>query len=245
VDSLPEGLCKTCRQEGERPHNFSTGTGIGSSAGGDTLDMGAMPMKTRTVTIFFLAVVLLAGCHRRAVEERREPAPPEHKVAKKDEVPRARAVPRPAVPGTDRLFTITRSQNRNQVIYEARRTGSGFDTEHPINVFWIMVEEGGTREDLNTFEKKSAYGVSVVSATKDKVVFNLKALKDRKIEVTFDNEDKTSKAFLSINGEPAELESVYINARPRKLNPKPEVLTIDIKGRSVASGKSVKEVIRP
>jgi len=202
-------------------------------------------MKTRTVIVSVLALALLAGCHRRAAEVKVEPTPPEQKVARKAEVPEARAVPKPAVPGKDRLFTITRSQNRNEVIYEARRTGSGFDTEDPIHVYWIMVEEGGATEGLNALEKRSAYGVSVVSATRDKVVFNLKALKDRKIEVTFDDKDQTSKALMPINGEQAELESVYINARPRKLNPVPEVLNIDITGRSLASGKPVKEVIKP
>ena len=132
---------------------------------------------------------------------------------------------------------------RNQVIYEARRAGNGFDTQDPINVYWIMVEKGGKTEDLNGIEKKSAYGVAVDSATKDKVVFNLKALKDRKIEVAYDPKDKKTKAIMQINGEPCELESVYINAKPGVLIPK--VLNIDLTGYSVASGKTVKEEIKP
>jgi hypothetical protein len=198
-------------------------------------------MKLRYLAVFTLVLALLVGCHKKPEEEK--PAVPEQKVAKKVVTPEKRAVPKPSAPGMDHLFTITRSQNRNQVIYEAHRAGSGFDTQDPINIYWIMVEKGGTTEGLTSLEKKSAYGVSVVSATKDKVVFNLKALEDRKIEVTYDEKGKKSVALMPINGQPAELESVYINATPGKLIPK--VLNIDITGRSVASGNEVKEVIKP
>ena len=192
-------------------------------------------MKARKLVVFMVALAVIAGCHKKPEEAKKEPAVPEKKAAK--------AVPKPSAPGMDHLFTITRSQNRNQVIYEAHRAGNGFDTKDPINVYWIMVEKGGSTEGLTSLEKKSAYGISVDSATEDKVVFNLKALKDRKIEVKFDEKDKKSKAIMPINGQPAELESVYINAKPGKLIPK--VLNIDITGLSVASGKPVKEVITP
>ncbi len=194
-------------------------------------------MKIRYFAVFALVLALLVGCHKK------EPAEPEKKVAKKVEAPEKKAVAKPSKVGKDHLFTITRSQNRNEVIYEARRAGDGFDTKDPINVYWIMVEKGGTTEGLTSLEKKSAYGISVVSATKDKVVFNLKALKDRKIEVTFNAKDKQLKALMPINGKPAELESVYINAKQGAILPK--VLNIDITGRSVASGKPVKEEITP
>ena len=197
-------------------------------------------MKGRYVAVFFLVFSIMAGCHKKPVEEEKKPAEP---VARKVVTPEKRAVPKPSAPGMDYLFMITRSQNRNQVIYEARRAGDGFDTQDPINVYWIMVEKGGITEGLTSLEKRSAYGVSVVSATKDKVVFNLKALEDRKIEVTYDEKGKKSTALMPINGKPEELEGVYINAEPGKLIPK--VLNIDITGSSLTSGKQVKEVIKP
>jgi len=206
-----------------------------------------LKMRCLVVPVLALAAaVVVAGCHKRPVDVHKEPALPEPKVAKKMEgVPEKKAVLKPAVLDPKHLFTITRSQNRNEVIYEARRTANGFDTQDPIKVYWIMVEDGGKTEDLNALEKRAAYGVSVVSATEKKVVFNLKALEDRKIEVTFDEKRNRSLAVMPINGEACELDSVYINARPRKLNPVPEVLNIDISGRSVVSGEPVREVVKP
>ena len=168
-------------------------------------------------------------------------APPAKKTASEEKAAPSAKTP----PGKNTLFIIKRSTNKNEVVYEARQTPDGLNTADPIKVYWIMYEKGGKIENLNALEKRSAYGVSIVSATKDKVEFNLKALKTKKIEAVYDKKTKTSKAIMTINGEPCYLESVYINVESRGLNPIPKVLYVNVTGRSVKSGKEVTEQIKP
>jgi len=202
-------------------------------------------MRTRLLAILFFAVFVVVGCAKAEPPEEPKQAEPAGTEQKKVEPKKEEAKPaaQPAAPrNKNLLFTIERSKNRNQVVYEARRSGDGFDTKDPIKVYWIMVEKGGKTEGLNAIEKKSAYGISVDSASKDKVVFNLKALKKRTIEAVFDKGQ--ARAVMTINGEKCYLQSVYIEAKERSLNPIPKVLYIDITGVSAETGKPVKEQIK-
>ncbi|MBU4134244.1 DUF4833 domain-containing protein, partial [bacterium] len=65
-----------------------------------------------------------------------------------------------------RLFTITRSLNANQVVYEAALDKDGFSIKNPIKVYWIMYgKKGTTTEPLNTIEKKIGYGIAITTVT--------------------------------------------------------------------------------
>src|SRR4051812_47977997 len=69
--------------------------------------------------------------------------------------------PAPAAAKTVPLFTIQRTENTNELVYEARLAPGGLDTKDPIKVYWVMKAEDGHLEDLTEAEKQMAYGVRV------------------------------------------------------------------------------------
>ena len=57
------------------------------------------------------------------------------------------------------LFYIQHSQNPNTIVYTARRgTGSPFDPDQPIDVFWRRFSRQGEREPLTFFERFFVFG---------------------------------------------------------------------------------------
>ena len=133
---------------------------------------------------------------------------------------------------TATLFNIQRTENANELFYEARLTPEGLATKDPIKVYWVMKAEEGQREDLNDLEKQMAYGVAVESATRTETVFTLKAFKGRKIVVRLDGEEGAyrARAYTQINDETTELERLFITTKSMGLFPK--VVKVEIFGRS-------------
>src|SRR3954470_139284 len=71
--------------------------------------------------------------------------------------------PRVAHGGSSReLFTLGRSTNANVLKYAVRTAKSGqLDTADPVEVYWLMLAQGGHREALTWAERQLAYGFSV------------------------------------------------------------------------------------
>jgi len=145
-----------------------------------------------------------------------------------------------------RLFTITRSLNKNQVIYEAGLEKGGFSIKNPIKVYWIMYgKKGITTEDLNTIEKKMGYGIKITTATRNDVVFNVKSLPENPIKVILirNKEETKAQALMDINGEESVVSRIYIESK--SAFPLPKVIYIDITGVSLKTNKEITERIIP
>jgi len=136
-----------------------------------------------------------------------------------------------------KLFSIHRSINDNELIYEARMTSEGFDQSDPIHVFWVMNTKGGAIEPLTNLEKKRAYGVVLETVSKDRIQFSLKALPKKSVMVSRENGRVVS--TLLINEEEAVIERIFIKTKPG--GPIPPVEYVEIEGKSKVSGKSLLE----
>ncbi|MGZ3591412.1 MAG: DUF4833 domain-containing protein, partial [Thermodesulfobacteriota bacterium] len=56
------------------------------------------------------------------------------------------------------LFFIERSKNKNLVQYDIRLTENrDLPDSRPVNAYWVL--ENGRREELNSIEKRYAYGI--------------------------------------------------------------------------------------
>lgn len=139
----------------------------------------------------------------------------------------------------DSLFRIERSKNANIVQYDACLLGNGDLSEsNPVSFYWVL--ESGKKEDLNSIEKKYAYGIELKKASEDKYEISFNVLKDRKILVERIGDDY--KAVTSINGKPSILEKVYIRTQENLLG-LPDVAYLDLYGRTLEGNSSVKERI--
>ncbi len=150
-----------------------------------------------------------------------------------------------SAPTTVPLFTIKRTENANELHYEARLNPKGLATKDPIEVYWLMKAENGHREDLNEIEKKMVYGIKVVKATPAEVTFALRPVKGRQIVVRRQGTTGAygAKAFMTINNKEQELERLYITTESSNIFPK--VLKVEIFARPGVNGIADTETFFP
>jgi hypothetical protein len=191
-------------------------------------------MKKTTWRFAVLALLIvsfsLVACAKR---EEKKPAPASE--SEKDAPPAA------AQKKIQSLFIIERSKNANVVHYDAKLTATGeIDPNEPVIAYWVMLATDGHREELNWIEKKKAYGFSIkpdpsVNGYKMTVV----AVPQGHIAVRKDGD--AVRAELVIDGRPAVLEKIYINASDGLLGPK--VRYIELYGKDLKTGEKRYEKI--
>jgi hypothetical protein len=110
------------------------------------------------------------------------------------------------------LFYIERSLNANIVRYDVRLTSNGIlDQKEPVIVYWLLNAEDGRREDLSYIERTRAYGIKVEpNGIQGEYLLSIVSFKGRSIRVFM--KDGLARAEMNINGNPAFLERVFIQA---------------------------------
>lgn len=110
------------------------------------------------------------------------------------------------------LFFIERTLNANIVCYGAQLNNNGIlDPEEPVIAYWLMNAEDGRRESLTFIERTTAYGISVKpNVNPGEYLLAIVSFKDRPIRVFMN--DGVVRAEMNINGSPAFLERVFIQA---------------------------------
>jgi hypothetical protein len=138
------------------------------------------------------------------------------------------------------LFFIERSKNKNLVQYDIHLTeDSDLPDPSPISVYWIL--ENGRREELNTIEKKYAYGIAhQEKLEKDKFKVILAGLKG--LEIIVERMNDSFKAMVCIDGRESILEKIYIKSEEKLTGP-PKILCIDLFGRTKEISLPIKERI--
>ncbi len=142
------------------------------------------------------------------------------------------------------LFTLTRSINRNIVMYEARLKDGKFDTEEPLTVYWKMVEKGNNEEPLTKYERSHVYGVDIQSSKLDEVVFSIKAMPQRTLMAKLSNAKTATRPYaeITLNGITCELERVHVNLKDRGALSLPGITNIELHGISLQDKTPVLEI---
>jgi hypothetical protein len=133
--------------------------------------------------------------------------------------------------------------NANVVHYDARLTADGaLDPKEPVIAYWVMLATDGHRQKLNWIEKKEAYGFT---AKPDPSVngykMTLVAAPER--QITVKKEKDAVRAEAVIDGRPAVLEKMYINASGGLTGPK--VHYIEVYGKDLQTGVERREKLVP
>ena len=140
------------------------------------------------------------------------------------------------------LFFIERSKNKNLVQYDIRLSGNRdlLDTK-PVNVYWIL--ENGRHEELNSIERKYAYGI-VRQEKLDKDKFKLILAAFKGLEIIVERLNDSFKAVVSINGIESTLQKIYIKSEETRAG-LPRVLYVELFGRTKEAGLPINERISP
>ncbi|MGZ3536760.1 MAG: DUF4833 domain-containing protein, partial [Thermodesulfobacteriota bacterium] len=109
------------------------------------------------------------------------------------------------------------------------------------NAYWVL--ENGRREELNSIEKRYAYGiVSQEKLDKDKFKIVLAAFK--RLEIIVEKMNDSFKAVISINGRESILQRIYIKSEETRAG-LPRVLYVDLFGRIKETGLPIRERLTP
>ena len=140
------------------------------------------------------------------------------------------------------LFFIERSKNKNLVQYDIRLAeNSDLPDSRPVNVYWIL--ENGQHEELNSIEKKYAYGIArQEKLDKDRFKVILAAFKG--LEIVVEKLNDSFKAVVSIHGRESILQKIYIKSDETQAG-FPRVLYVELFGRSKETGLPIRERISP
>ena len=153
------------------------------------------------------------------------------------------AAPAGALTETHPLFIIERSKNANTVHYDARLAADGrLDRKEPVIAYYVMLAEDGRRKELNWNERKMAYGFDIKPApSAGEYKMTMVAAPQRPIIVK--QKGIAPRAELVIDGRPAVLEKMYINASDGL--PWPTVHYIELYGKDIETGEERFEKIMP
>ena len=153
------------------------------------------------------------------------------------------AAPAAAQIKTSPLFIIERSKNANVLHYDARLTADGkLDPKEPVIAYWVMLAEDGRREKLKWIEKKKAYGFAIKPDPSVKG-YKMTLAAAPQQQITVKKEKGTVRAEAVINGRPAVLEKMYINASDGLTGPK--VQYIEVHGKDLQTGEKCREKMVP
>jgi hypothetical protein len=141
------------------------------------------------------------------------------------------------------LFIIERNVNANVVHYDAKLTADGkLDPKNPVIAYWVMLAKDGKRQKLNWIEKKKAYGFTIKpDPSVNGYKMTLVAAPERLITVK--QEKDAVRAEAVIDGKPAVLEKMYINATEGVTGPK--VHYIEVYGKDLQTGEERREKMVP
>ena len=140
------------------------------------------------------------------------------------------------------LFFIERSKNKNLVQYDIRLTeNTDLPDSRPVNAYWIL--ENGRHEELNSIERKYAYGI-IRQEKLDKDKFKVILVAFKSWEIIVERINDTFKAVVSINGIESILQKIYIKSEETRVG-FPRVLYVELFGRTKETGLPIKERIIP
>jgi hypothetical protein len=152
------------------------------------------------------------------------------------------ALPAVAQMKTSPLFIIERSKNANIVHYDAQLTDGKLDPKEPVIAYWVLLAKDGRREKLNWVEKKMAYGFTIKpDPSVDGYKMTLVAAPSQSITVK--KVQNAVRAEAVINGRPAVLEKMYINASDGLTGP--NVRYIEVYGKDLQTGENCREKLVP
>jgi hypothetical protein len=103
--------------------------------------------------------------------------------------------------------------------------------------------ENGRREELNSIERKYAYGIALQEKV-DKDKFKVILAASKGLEIMVERLNNSFKAVVSINGRESILQKIYVKSEETQAG-LPRVLYVELFGRNKETGLPVKGRIAP
>jgi hypothetical protein len=189
-------------------------------------------------TLWWFAILALLAALGCAQAESQPPAGAEQSKPTLG-VKKSQPTSAPAQAGTQPLFIIARNTNANVVHYDAQLTADGnLDRKTPVIAYWVMLAKDGHRENLNWIERKMAYGFNIKPYPAVNG-YQMTIVAARQRSITVKKVGNAVRAEIVIDGRPAILEKMYINASGHTVH------SLELYGKDVQTGGNRFEKITP
>lgn len=146
------------------------------------------------------------------------------------------------------LFYIQRTHNINTIIYEINyNKDSTINESEPVKMYWIRYADKGETISLSRVQKTFAYGISSSLIDKEKKSsFRLKltAYDKKDIYLLKTKTDNRYHAYININRTLSMLKKIFLKTEGGTFGI-PNVIFVELTGRSIADGKFVVEKFKP
>ncbi|WP_343671566.1 DUF4833 domain-containing protein [Chitinophaga sp.] len=142
------------------------------------------------------------------------------------------------------LFYIQRTPNSNTIVYDLNVKDGKLDADEPVNVYWIRYADGGEKKPLNFIQRKFAYGIKVKDLGQGKYELHSVAYTKKDLYLMKPTGQSDYHVYAKIGNSMAVLDRIYIEIDGGTFW-HPNVLYIELKGKDMATGKEVKEQIKP
>jgi hypothetical protein len=141
------------------------------------------------------------------------------------------------------IFIIERSTNANVIHYDAKIGKDGaFDPKEPVVAYWVMVAEGGGRQELSKLEKSRAYGFTIRKDSSGETYWmTLVSQKRRAIHIY--QEGGRVRAVTHIGAHEAYLRKIYVKTRRSGLLRTADYF--ELFGRDLVTGQDCYEKVTP
>lgn len=148
-----------------------------------------------------------------------------------------------ASPTCPDVFVLTRTENRNELHYQARMDNGKLDLDRPLMGRWRMLEKGpDSWEDWTWLERVMVFGAELGNRQGTKIPFEIKAASGLKLEL--DIAGACPRAAYIGEGGPFVLTHVFIETDERnKVPDQMQILLtgIDGAGKTVQKNISIKK----
>jgi hypothetical protein len=140
------------------------------------------------------------------------------------------------------LFYIERNVNKNLVYYDVcLKDNNDLADSNPVSAYWEL--DKGRKIPLGVVARLFAYGISVKGRpAKNRIIFTIAAI--NQLSITVEQTEGRYQAVASVNNRDIIIERVYVFAEKRFVG-FPEVIYVDIYGRTLNGNVPAKERIAP
>jgi hypothetical protein len=140
------------------------------------------------------------------------------------------------------LFYLQRDPDANTVIYKLNMINGELNETEPVAVCWIRYAEDGRVKELSSMQKRLAYGVKSRKIDRYKHELNFVSYPDLKLLLMKSSSEGSYHVYTAIEKQQIVLEKIFVRTNKNKIG-WPSVIYIELNGKALENGKSIKHRI--
>lgn len=145
------------------------------------------------------------------------------------------------------LFSIERSLDPNEVIYEINLDRNGkLQASNPIKIYWLKKTNNNKTEPLTLIQQQFAYGIiflDSINPHEKEWSFQFVSYPKRTF-ILKKMEDESFKVYTVVENQEVLVKRIYVNFNNKNFW-FPSISAVELHGQNVSSGQMIAEIVKP